>query len=95
MYRQTGPGGLPLALRLSEGLGRIRAEDLVDFHADQALETWQIKVYPWELLSEPLPCLSFGSRSLNGRRNDWRCARCQLMCVSFLMRLRRSLLSWL
>jgi len=24
VYRQTKPGGLPLALRLSEGLGRIR-----------------------------------------------------------------------
>ena len=24
-YRQTGPGGLPLALRLSEGLGRTLA----------------------------------------------------------------------
>ena len=26
-YRQTGPGGLPLALRLSEGLGVTRRQD--------------------------------------------------------------------
>ena len=27
VYRQTGPGGMPLALRLSEGLGRTSAND--------------------------------------------------------------------
>ena len=50
-YLLGGPGGMPLALRLSEGLGRILAEDFVDFHADKAFKTWEIKVHA----REPLP----------------------------------------
>ena len=50
--------------------GRIRAEDLVDFHAYQTLKTWEIKIHPRELLCEILPCLSLGRRLLNWRRYD-------------------------
>ena len=32
-YRQTGPGGLPLALRLSEGLGHAAFDPLNDILA--------------------------------------------------------------
>ena len=54
-----------MALRLSEGLGRIRTEDLVDFHAQQALEARQIEVHAQELFSERSsgPSLSFGTLS--------------------------------
>ena len=56
---------MPLALRLSEGLGRIRTEDFIDFHAQQALEPRQIKVHAWELFSQRFsgPNLRFGTLS--------------------------------
>ena len=40
-YRQTGPGGLPLALRLSEGLGRtwVRPGRMVDKFSGRMVDT--------------------------------------------------------
>ena len=43
MYRQTGPGGLPLALRLNEWLGRTQVPDEQGFVIVPAAD----KEYPW------------------------------------------------
>jgi hypothetical protein len=50
---------------LSEGLGRIRTEDLFDFHAQQALEARQIKVHAWEPFSERSSGLNLRFRALS------------------------------
>ena len=43
-YLLAGPGGMPLALRLSEGLGRILAEDRFDCFKHMPAPAWKIWV---------------------------------------------------
>ena len=47
-YRQTGPGGLPLALRLSEGLGRRRVTECAQHRVDTGLIARALGLEPFD-----------------------------------------------
>ena len=64
-YLLAGPGGMPLVLPLSEGLGLAFAEDPFYLEPDQPLEAWQVEVHAREAKFEIRPRLKFGGGPLS------------------------------
>ena len=83
-YRGPGQSAMPLWVASSEWLGRILAEDLFNFHANQAFEAWEIEIHARESFSEGSSGFSIGFRALCLRWNGRRCSRRCLLCVLLL-----------